>query len=111
MARAMNFEAYKSIDALEKAIAIDPNNFWAQLKYAELHYRLRALPKAEKEMLLALELAGSYLEASVAKKHLLEIRRLIREGSQKPAWTKPLLAPTAALGLILLLSCLITLSR
>jgi hypothetical protein len=37
------------MDALEAAVALDPGNFWAQLKYSELHYRLRALNKAEDE--------------------------------------------------------------
>ena len=43
MAYAVNYDVYKSMDALEDARAVDPDNFWAQLKYAELHYRLRAL--------------------------------------------------------------------
>src|SRR5207244_464124 len=41
MAHAMNFDVYKSMDALEEARALDSRNFWAQQKYAELHYRLR----------------------------------------------------------------------
>src|SRR5437016_13225190 len=47
MAHAVNYDVYKSMDALEEAVSIDPANFWAQLKYAELHYRLRALIRAE----------------------------------------------------------------
>src|SRR5262244_2572195 len=47
MAYAMNFEVYKSMDALELAVEFEPQHFFAQLKYAELHYRLRALIKAE----------------------------------------------------------------
>ena len=49
MAHAVNYDVYKSMDALEDARAVDPENFWAQLKYAELHYRLRALNRAEEE--------------------------------------------------------------
>ena len=33
MAYAMNYEVDKSMDALEAAVALDPDNFWAQLKY------------------------------------------------------------------------------
>src|ERR1051325_2467358 len=40
MAYAMNLEAYKSMDALEAARELEPENFWAQLKYSELLYRL-----------------------------------------------------------------------
>src|SRR5438046_1982881 len=36
-------------------------NFWAQLKYAELHYRLRILDKAEEETRRAADLAASPL--------------------------------------------------
>src|SRR3954470_19497070 len=49
MAYAMNYEVYKSMDALELAVELEPDHFFAQYKYAELHYRLRALIKAEEE--------------------------------------------------------------
>ena len=45
----MNYDVDKSMDSLEEAVALDPDNFWAQFKYAELHYRLRVLNKAEEE--------------------------------------------------------------
>ncbi|MFN7922100.1 MAG: hypothetical protein U0Q16_18505 [Bryobacteraceae bacterium] len=93
MAYAMNLDVYKSMDALDTARHIDKEHFWAQMKYAELLYRLRALPKAEEETLAALNLAASGLEFGVARRQLQEIRRLIREGTQKPAWTRPLTAP------------------
>ncbi len=111
MAYAMNFEAYKSMDALEAAIGIEPRNFYAQLKYSELLYRLRALPRAEEETLKALDLATGGWEVSLARKQLLEIRRLIREGTQKPAWTKSLTAPVAVLALAFILVCLVGLCR
>src|SRR6185369_8545345 len=88
MAYAMNFEAYKSMDALEAAVNLDQTHFLAQLKLSELFYRLRALPRAEEETLKAVDLAGNSWELSLARKQLQEIRRLIREGTQKPAWVK-----------------------
>ena len=94
MAYAMKYEVYKSMDALERAVQLDPEHFFAQLKYAELHYRLRALVKAEQETLRATELAGSPWELNLARKQLQEIRKLMREGTQKPEWTKPLTTPT-----------------
>lgn len=97
MARAMNFDVYRSMDALEQACRMDPLHFFAQLKLSELHYRLRALAVAEEETLKALDLAGNSWELSLARKQLLEIRRLMREGTQKPAWTKPLLGPALVL--------------
>lgn len=103
MAYAMNYEAYKSMDALEAACEINPSSFWARLKYAELHYRLRALSKSEKEMLHALQLATNQFEASVARKHLLEIRRLTREGTVRPLLARSL----TTRGLILAAACVV----
>jgi len=46
------------------------------------------------------DLAGNAWELSLARKQLAEIRRLKREGTQKPAWTKPLTVPVIMLVLI-----------
>jgi hypothetical protein len=97
MAYAMNYDAYKSMDTLEAAIRMDKKHFFAQLKYSELLYRLRALPRAEQETLKALKLAGNGWELSLARKQLQEIRRLIREGTQKPEWNKSLKSPAMVL--------------
>ena len=100
MAHAMNYDVYRSMDALEGARRIEPENFLAQFKYAELYYRLRALDKAEVETKLALELAGTNWELALARRQLTEIRRLRREGTQKPTWTKSLKVP--AIGFVVL---------
>ncbi len=109
MAHAMNYDVYKSMDALERAVELDGDNFFAQLKYSELLYRLRALPWSEEETLKAVELAKNNWQLSLARKQLIEIRRLIREGTQKPAWTKPLAIPALAIVfLTVLLSLAVT---
>lgn len=100
MAYAMNFDVYKSMDVLEEAVALDETHFFAQLKYSELLYRLRALERAETETVKAVNLAGNGWELSLARKQLADIRQKRREGTQKPEWNKPLLAP--ALGLVAL---------
>ena len=102
MAYAMNFEAYKSMDALEHAVQAEPEHFWAQMKLAELQYRLRCLDLAEGLTSRALDLAGSPWEMDVARKQLQEIRRLKREGTQRPAFTKPLWIPVAVIAAIML---------
>src|SRR5689334_12533100 len=56
VAHAMNYDVYKSMDALEAAVGLDQTHFFAQLKYSELFYRLRALPRAEEETLKAVNL-------------------------------------------------------
>ena len=93
MAYAMNWDVYKSMDALEDARAVDPGNFWAQLKYAELHYRLRALNKAEEETHRATELAENPIQLALARKQLKDIRALKHGCVRNVHWTKPLTVP------------------
>ena len=100
MAHAMHYDVYKSMDALELAVQLDPGHFFAQFKYAELHYRLRALIRAEQETLKAVDLATNSWELSLARKQLHEIRKLMREGTQKPEWTKSLKTPAIVLVLM-----------
>ncbi|HEY3826350.1 MAG TPA: hypothetical protein VGL82_17415 [Bryobacteraceae bacterium] len=93
MAYAMNYDVYKSMDALEAATGLDEAHFFAQMKYAELFYRLRALERAEEETIKALDLAGNGWELSMARRQLQEIRQRRRDGTQKPTWNKPLRTP------------------
>jgi hypothetical protein len=101
MAHAVNYDVYKSMDALEAAVKLNDRHFFAQFKYAELHYRIRALIRAEEETLKAMDLAESAWEQSLAHKQLIEIRRLMRDGTQKPEWTKSLKAPAMFLMLMM----------
>jgi len=96
MAYAVGLDVYKSMDALEEARLIDPQNFWAQLKYAELHYRLRALNRAEQETRRAAELATNPFQLAIARKQMKEIRELQHSSIRNVEWTKPLTAPTLA---------------
>jgi hypothetical protein len=97
VAHAMNYDVYKSMDALEAAVALDETHFFAQLKYSELLYRLRALERAESETLKAVKLAGNGWELSLARKQLQDIRQKRREGTQRPEWNKPLKSPAICL--------------
>ncbi len=97
MAHAVNYDVYKSMDALEAAVRLNSRHLFAQFKYAELHYRIRVLHRAENETLKALDLASTAWEQSLAHKQLLEIRRLMREGTQKPERTKSFEAPAVVL--------------
>jgi tetratricopeptide (TPR) repeat protein len=99
MAYAMNYDAYKSMDVLEEAVAIDPKHFWAQLKYGELHYRLRALVRAEEETLKAVDLARNPWELSVARRQLQEIRKLLRDSTRAIVWRGSLVRPAIVLSL------------
>jgi hypothetical protein len=102
MAYAMNYDVARSMDSLELAVALDSDSFWARLKYAELHYRLRILSKAEAETSKALALAGDWYQLSIARKQLQEIRALKQGCVRNVEWTKPLTTPTLVLSLMLL---------
>ena len=93
MAHAVNLDVYKSMDALEDARAVEPENFWAQLKYAELHYRLRALNKAEEETRRAAQLAENPIQLALARKQMQDIRTLKHGCVRNVHWTKPLTVP------------------
>jgi hypothetical protein len=101
IAHAMNYDVYPSMDALEEAKKIAPDNFFAQFKYAELWFRLRVMDRAEQETGLALDLAGNHWELAIARRQLSEIRKLRRKGLERPKWTQSLRAP--AIGFLLLL--------
>jgi hypothetical protein len=103
MAHAVNHDVYKSMDSLEEARALEPDNFWAQLKYAELHYRLRALNKAEAETRKAADLAQNAMQLALARKQMLEIRQLLHGCGRNVHWTKPLTTPALVLSAMLIL--------
>jgi tetratricopeptide (TPR) repeat protein len=102
VAYAMRCDVDRSMESLEQAVAIAPTSFWPQLKYAELHYRLRVLNKAEEHTLKALNLASNSWELSIARKQLQEIRTLKRSSVRNVEWTKPLTAPALVLSGMLL---------
>jgi hypothetical protein len=103
MAHAVNYDVYKSMDALETARSLDPTYFWAQLKYAELQYRLRALPLAEKEAAKAVDLAQNGWHLALARKQLQEIRSLNRGSTRNVTFDKPLMVPTLVLSAMIAL--------
>jgi hypothetical protein len=103
MAYAVNYDVYKSMDALALATSIDPTHFWAQMKFAELQYRLRALVLAEKETLKAVELAQNTWHLSLARRQLQEIRALSRASTRNVTWDKPLTIPALVLSAMVLL--------
>jgi tetratricopeptide (TPR) repeat protein len=102
IAHAMNYDPQRSMDTLEEALRIEPENYLAQLKYAELLFRLRIIERAETETLRALELAGNNWELAVARRQLSEVRQLRRKGLSRPAWTKSLKVPIIGFLLLLL---------
>ena len=102
IAHAMNYDVCRSMDALEEARRIEPENFFAQLKYSELLFRLRIIDRAEEETARALDLARNEWELALARRQLCEVRRLRRKGLTRPRWTQSLRKPALAFLLLLL---------
>jgi len=96
MAYAVNYDVTRSMDALQTAMEVEPAHFWARLKYAELHYRLRTLDRAEAETLKAVDLAENPLQLAAARKQLRDIRAIHYR-------RVPLDGPISTLGLTLFL--------
>jgi hypothetical protein len=111
MAYAVNYEINKSMDALETATQLEPENFWAQQKLAELHYRLRTLVVAEREALRAVDLARNQWQLAIARKQLNTIRQLRHQGTRDVTWDKPLTAPALVVFGMILLSFVVMMSR
>lgn len=102
IAHAVNHNVPKSIEALEAAVSLEPHNFWASLKYAELHARLRALNRAEELTVTALNLATNGWQLSLARKQLQEVRTLKRNSTRNLSWKMPIAGPVVALSATLL---------
>ena len=102
IAHAVNHDVYKSMDALEAAVSLDPENFWANYKYAELHYRLRILTRAEELTVTALNLATNNWQLAIARKQLLEIRTASRGAARNLSWKMPILGPVLGFSATLL---------
>jgi hypothetical protein len=103
IAHAVNYDVYKAFDALDDARAIEPQNFWAQIKYGELHYRLRALNRAEEETRRAADLATNMVQLAIARGQLKAIRALQHGSVRNVEWTKPLTVPVLVLSVMVVL--------
>jgi tetratricopeptide (TPR) repeat protein len=97
IAHAVNHDVYQSIDALDAAVRLDEQNFWAHLKYGELQYRLRILAEAETLTARALELASSPWQLALARRQLLHIRTARRASVRNLSWQMPIATPLAGL--------------
>jgi tetratricopeptide (TPR) repeat protein len=101
MAHAMNFDAVRSVESLEAALAADPNHFEARLQYAGMQARLGHPDRAEEEAAAALELATAAEEVAAARRLVEEAQRLKRENRPARVAGKSLWLPLLALLLIL----------
>ena len=85
MAHNLNEDRPRSLQAFERARAIDPQHFFAQFRYAELLFATRDLGRAEAETERALSLARSNSERSMTRRQLRQVRQLLRTSQKRPA--------------------------
>ncbi len=90
MAYAMNYDVYKSMDALEAARVDRPDHFWAQLKYRRAALSAAGAAASRTETLEGLDLARNAWELSLARKQLQEIRSLLSTSTRTMEWSGPL---------------------
>ena len=97
----MNFDAVRSIESLEAALAADPNHFEARLQYAGMQARLGHPDRAADEASCALELATAAEEVAAARRLVEEAGRLKLEHRRARVAGKSLWFPLLVLMLIL----------
>jgi hypothetical protein len=111
IAHAVNHDVPRALEALEAAVDLDSNHFWAQYKYAEIHLRLRALTRAETHAVTALNVATNGWQLSLARKQLQELRALKLNCARNLSWRMPIVRPLLALAGTLALVAVAYLSR
>ena len=107
MAYAVNYDVTKSLDALETATRVEPDHFWAQLKYGELQYRLRVLMHAEATTIKAETLADNPRQLTLARQQLKAIRKLTGGKSLQPDLVTPKRVVPALLFSAVIVVCLV----
>jgi len=74
MAHAKNDDVYLAKLAFENALRLEPEHFFAQLRYAELYCRFGAYPRAEFEAERAAQLARNRCDAAMVRRLSDQIR-------------------------------------
>jgi tetratricopeptide (TPR) repeat protein len=89
MAYAMTSKIYFALDHLERAVQLEPDNFFAHFKLGHLYFKLRVPHKGYKQMNLALECARSFRERQLVAYLIREERKREHKGVRRPWWNKP----------------------
>jgi tetratricopeptide (TPR) repeat protein len=88
MALCVNLEVQEALEELRYAVQLDPGNFIARLKLGELLMRLRICSEAAEHTHVASQLAGSSIEAEMARRQASAIKTMQREGVERGGYRK-----------------------
>ncbi len=89
IACAMECRIYPALDHLERAVELEPGNFYAHFKLGQLYFKLRIPEKGYAEMSRALECATLLEEKRLIAQLVREERQRERQGVARPWWNKP----------------------
>ena len=99
IACAVDSQIYAALDHLEKAVELEPENFFAHFKLGQLHFSLRVPQKGYEEMSRALACTTSRQERRLVAHLLREERQRERNGIMRPCWNKPFSRAALLIGL------------
>ncbi len=88
VAYAMTSRIYPAIDHLTHATELEPENFHAQFKLAQLYFKLRVPAKGYESSRCALDCAGSLDERRLIAELLRQERQRERDGIARPWFQK-----------------------
>ena len=89
IAYALLLQIYPSIDHLERATQLEPDNFSAHFKLGQLYFKLRIPQKGYAESEQALACAVSLQERQLVAQLLKEEKAREKNGVPRPWWHKP----------------------
>ncbi|MGH9453613.1 MAG: hypothetical protein ACRD2O_06540 [Terriglobia bacterium] len=89
IAYAVDSRVYSALDHLERAVEIEPGNFFAHFKLGQLHFKLRVPKAGYEEMTRALDCATSLQERKLVAQLLREERQREHQGIGRPTWNRP----------------------
>ncbi len=89
IAFAVDSRVYPALDHLEKAVELEPENFFAHFKLGQLCFKLRVPDKGYAEMARALGCTTRLEERRLVAQLLREERQRERNGVTRPRWNRP----------------------
>jgi tetratricopeptide (TPR) repeat protein len=89
IAYAVRAKVYPSLDHLELAAKLEPENFYAHFKLGQLFFKLRVPQRGYEAMSRALDCASTLAERRLVAQMLREEKQREKTAYRRPWWNKP----------------------
>jgi tetratricopeptide (TPR) repeat protein len=89
IAYAVQAKVYPSLDHLELAAKLEPENFYAHFKLGQLFFKLRIPQRGYEAMSRSLDCASSLAERRLVAQMLREEKQREKTAYRRPWWNKP----------------------